>query len=108
MGRNLKVNLLSVEEFIQPGLSRILYDVGMDFGLTAKEARHLYLTYYKEFILKNMSEGDFKRLKLLNIGNIIPSPKKTNNFRNSKHNTERYEKVVDRIYSHCKKSKEEA
>lgn len=106
MGRNLKVNLATVEEFIQPGLSRILYDVGMDYGLTVKEAQHLYLTYYKEFVLKNMSEGSFKRLKLINLGNIYPSTKKTNNFIKSKHNTEKYEKIMERILSNCKKDKE--
>ena len=106
MGRNLKVNLASVEEFIQPGLSRILYDVGLDYGLTATEAKHLYLTYYKEFVLKSLSQGDFKRLKLLNLGNIHPSIKKTINFKKSKHNTERYEGIMDRIYSNCKKDKE--
>lgn len=108
MGRSLKVNLASVEEFIQPGLSRILYDVGLDYGLSLKETKHLYLTYYKEFVLKNMSQGDFKRLRLLNIGNITPSLKKTTNFKKSKHNTERYEAIMDRIYSNCKKDKGES
>jgi hypothetical protein len=108
MGRSLKVNLASVEEFIQPGLSKILYDVGLDYGLSLKEAKHLYLTYYKEFVLKSMSQGDFKRLRLLNIGNIHPSLKKTTNFKKSKHNTEKYEEVINRIYSNCKKNKEES
>lgn len=101
-GRPVKVNLSVADNFIQPQLLNILEDVGFDFGLNQKEAIHLYKTYYKEFILKEMIKGDFTHLKILGIGNIVPSYNKSKSFQKGKYNTEKYEDIINKLVENSK------
>lgn len=101
-GRKIKVNIHAVEEFIQPQLEEIIRDVGLKYGFILPESKKLFLTYYKEYILKNLHDGDFSHLRISGFGHILPSRKKISNFQNSKYNTDEYKETVEKIVENSK------
>lgn len=87
--------------FIQASVKNIIRDIGLDYGLTVKEAEELYLTYYREFILKNIGTGKFKTIKLgVNLGIINVSRRRLNLYKQSiYYENPKHKEIVDNLYS---------
>jgi hypothetical protein len=84
----------ALETFISPKVESIIEEIGLEVGFIKEESISLYLLYWKEYVLKNLSEGNFTHLHLKGLGNIAPSLKRIINFKNSKHCTDEYKNVA--------------
>lgn len=104
VGRPKEVVAEFADVFIQASVKNILRDIGLDYGLTVREAEELYLTYYREFILKNIGTGKFRFIKLGgDLGIISVSKRRLNLFKKSVYyENPKYKEVVDNLYEYGK------
>jgi hypothetical protein len=109
VGRPKEVVAEFADVFIQASVKNILRDIGLDYGLTIKEAEHLYLTYYREFILKNIGTGKFKFIKLGGeLGMISVSKRRLSLFKQSiYYDNPAYKEAVDNLYKYGKFTEED-
>ena len=104
VGRPKEVIAEFADVFIQASVKNILRDIGLDYGLTVREAEELYLTYYREFILKNIGIGKFRFIKLGgDLGIISVSKRRLNLFKQSVYyENPKYKEIVDNLYEYGK------
>lgn len=96
MGKFFK-NYEVLDTFLQPKLKVILKDIGLEYGMSQKQAERNFLIYYKEYILKNMAEPTTKFIRFVGLGCIYPSARKVDKFKKSKHCKGNTKVIVDKL-----------